>query len=121
MATAQTPATRTFPVPIGRPRHGRLAQTALEPTFVLRLGLAALFVVNAFVALVNPEEFTGLVERAGFDRLIDPQVVVWGIRVNDAAVAAALLLAWNRWPRLVSLWAGGYLFGVAVIKAAALV
>ena len=54
-------------------------------------------------------------------RLIDSQVVLWGIRVNDFATALAVLFAWNRFPRLVPAWIGLYLLGVGVIKVAALV
>jgi hypothetical protein len=62
-----------------------------------------------------------LVEEAGIDRLLDSQVVLWGIRVNDLVAALAVLFLWNRWPRLVQVWIGLYLLGVGVIKFAALV
>jgi hypothetical protein len=53
---------------------------------VLRVGLAVLFAANALVAWITPEEFTTLVADAGVDRLVDSQVILWGIRLNDFAV-----------------------------------
>lgn len=101
--------------------RSRIAATALDGTFVLRIGLAMLFLANAFIAWVDPEQFTSLVRMAGIERLVDAQVILWGIRANDLAIAVALLFAWNRWPRLVPAWVGLYVFGVGVIKLAALV
>ena len=101
---------------------GRLASWAVvDSILVLRVGLAVLFGANALVAWIDPDEFTSLVEDSGMGGLIDPQVVLWGIRVNDFAAALAAILAWNRFPRLVPAWLGLYLFGVGVIKLAAMV
>jgi hypothetical protein len=99
----------------------RRAIAAVDATLVLRFGLAVLFAANALVAWITPEEFTSLVADAGFERLIDSEVILWGIRVNDFAVAFAVLFAWNRWPRLIPAWVGLYMLGVGVIKVAALV
>ena len=99
----------------------RRAIAAVDATLVLRVGLAVLFAANALVAWITPEEFTSLVADAGFDRLIDSEVILWGIRLNDFAVAFAVLFAWNRWPRLIPAWVGLYMLGVGVIKVAALV
>jgi hypothetical protein len=93
----------------------------LDATFVLRLGLAVLFGANALVAWFAPEQFTSLVADAGVDRLVDSQMILWGIRLNDFVVAFAVLFAWNRWPRLIPAWVGLYMLGVGVIKVAALV
>ena len=94
---------------------------AVDAALVLRLGLTVLFAANALVAWVDPDDFTSLVEDSGVGRLIDSQVVLWGIRVNDFVVALAVLFAWNRFPRFVPAWVGLYLLGVGVIKVAALV
>ena len=48
-------------------------------------------------------------------------MILWGIRLNDFAVAFAVLFAWNRWPRLIPAWVGLYILGVGVIKVAALI
>jgi len=93
---------------------------AIDPTLVLRIGLAVLFAANALVAWVDPDQFTSLVEDSGVGRLIDSQVVLWGIRVNDFVAALAVLFAWNRFPRLVPAWIGLYLLSVGVIKFAAM-
>jgi hypothetical protein len=99
----------------------RASLAGINATLVLRVGLAVLFGANALVAWVDPDDFTSLVEEAGVDRLIEPQVVLWGIRVNDFATALAVLFLWNRRPRLVQVWIGLYLLGVGLIKVAALV
>jgi hypothetical protein len=101
--------------------RSRIAATALDGTLVLRIGLAVLFLVNALIAWVDPEQFTSLIGKAGVERFLSAEVILWGIRANDLAIAVALLFAWNRWPRLVPAWVGLYVFGVGVIKLAALV
>jgi hypothetical protein len=106
---------------VQRESSRRAAVAAIDATLVLRIGLAVLFAANALVAWFDPDEFTSLVEDSGVGRLVDSQVVLWGIRVNDVAVALAVLFAWHRFPRLVPAWVGLYLLGVGVIKVAAMV
>ena len=72
---------------VQRESSRRAAVAAIEPTLVLRIGLAMLFAANALVAWVDPDQFTSLVEDSGVGRLIDSQVVLWGIRVNDFVAA----------------------------------
>jgi hypothetical protein len=105
---------------IQRESSRRASVAAIDATLVLRIGLAVLFAANALVAWIDPDQFTSLVEDSGVGRLIDPQVVLWGIRVNDFVAALAVLFAWNRYPRLVPAWIGLYLLGVGVIKFAAM-
>ena len=105
---------------VQRESSRRAAVAAIDPTLVLRIGLAVLFAANALVAWVDPDQFTSLVEDSGVGRLIDSQVVLWGIRVNDFVAALAVLFAWNRFPRLVPAWIGLYLLSVGVIKFAAM-
>jgi hypothetical protein len=99
----------------------RAFAATIDATLVLRLGLAVLFGANALVAWFDPEQFTSLVAEAGVDRLVDSQVILWGIRLNDFVVAFAILVLWNRWPRLIPAWVGLYTPSVGVIKVAALV
>ena len=106
---------------VQRESSRRASLAAIDATLVLRIGLAVLFAANALVAWIDPDDFTSLVEESGMGRLIDSQVVLWGIRVNDFAAALAVLFAWNRFPRLVPARIGLYLLGVGVIKVAALV
>ena len=105
---------------VQRESSRRASLAAIDPTLVLRIGLAVLFAANAVVAWIDPDQFTSLVEDSGVGRLIDSQVVLWGIRVNDFVAALAVLLAWNRFPRLVPAWVGLYLLGVGMIKLAAM-
>ena len=105
---------------VQRESSRRASVAAIDATLVLRLGLAVLFAANALVAWIDPDQFTSLVEDSGVGRLIDPQVVLWGIRVNDFVAALAVLFAWDRYPRLVPAWIGLYLLGVGVIKFAAM-
>jgi hypothetical protein len=106
---------------VQRESSRRASVAAIDATFVLRFGLAVLFAANALVAWIDPDDFTSLVEDSGVGRLIDSQVVLWGIRVNDFLAALAVLFVWNRFPRLVPAWIGLYLAGVGVIKLAAMV
>ena len=106
---------------VRRESNRRAVTAAIDPMLVLRVGLAVLFAANALVAWITPEEFTSLVADAGIDRHIDSEVILWGIRLNDLAVALAVLFAWNRWPRLIPAWVGLYMLGVGLIKVAALV
>ena len=106
---------------VQRESSRRASLAAIDATLVLRIGLAVLFAANALVAWFDPDDFTSLVDDSGAGRLIDSQVVLWGIRVNDFAAALAVLFAWNRFPRLVPAWIGLYLLGVGVIKVAAMV
>jgi hypothetical protein len=92
----------------------------VDATLVLRAGLAVLFGANAAVAWIDPGNFTSLLNAARFDRLVDPWVFIWVIRVNDILVAIALVFAWKRWPTFVPAWAGLYLLTVAATKVAAL-
>jgi hypothetical protein len=106
---------------VQRESSRRASLAAIDATLVLRVGLAVLFGANALVAWFDPDDFTSLVDDSGVGRLIDSQVVLWGIRVNDSVAALAVLFAWNRFPRLVPAWIGLYLAGVGVIKLAAMV
>ena len=106
---------------VQRESSRRASVAAIDATLVLRLGLAVLFAANAVVAWIDPDDFTSLVEDSGVGRLIDSQVVLWGIRVNDFLAALAVLFVWNPFPRLVPAWIGLYLAGVGVIKLAAMI
>jgi hypothetical protein len=98
----------------------------LQPLeLVLVAGLAGLFVVNAIVAVVEPSDVTGLVERSLVGRMIpamNGRWVAWVVAVNDLTIGAALLAAmWIPRARpLVLAWAGAWLFAVALIKLTSL-
>ena len=103
----------------------RLALRVQPLELVLAAGLAGLFIVNAIVAVVEPSELTGLVERSIVGRLIpamNGRWVAWVIAVNDLTIGAALLA--TMWiPRIrpfVLAWAGAWLLAVALIKLTSL-
>lgn len=96
------------------------AAAMVDTNLALRVGLALLFLVNALVAWIEPAQFTDLVVASGADRLVPPELAVWGIRANDLALGVLLLVGVSRWPRLIPAWAGLYLLSVAAIKLAAL-
>jgi hypothetical protein len=92
---------------------------------VLIAGLAGVFLVNAAVALFEPSDVTGLVERSFIGRLfpsMNGRWVAWAVVVNDVAIAVALL-ATNWSPRarpVVLAWAGTWLLAVSLIKLTSL-
>jgi hypothetical protein len=88
-------------------------------------GLAGVFLVNALVALLQPSDFTGLVHRSLFGRLIPAMSgdwTAWAIGVNDALLGLFLVAAvWSRRLRgYVLAWAGVWLLVVTVIKVTSL-
>jgi hypothetical protein len=98
----------------------------LQPLeFLLIVGLAGVFLVNALVALLQPSDFTGLLGRSVVGRVIptmgDPWVA-YVIAVHDFTIGLALL-ATIRIPRtrpFVLAWAGAWLLVVTLVKLTAL-
>ena len=91
----------------------------------LLAGLAGVFLVNALVAVLQPSDFTGLVERSLLGRwfpAVSGSWVVWAIAVNDLSLGACLVaVTWSRRVRpYVLAWAGIWLFVVTVIKVTSL-
>ena len=112
----------------GQPAAQSVRRVALqlEPLeLVLVAGLAGVFIVNAIVALVEPSDVTGLVERSIVGRLIPAlrgRWVAWAVAVNDLTVGTALLAS-NWTPRarpFVLAWAGAWLLAVALVKLTSL-
>jgi len=95
----------------------------LEMLFVA--GFAGVFLVNAIVAVIQPSDFTDLVERSVLGRsaaVMSGRWVAWVIAVHDFAIGA-LLLATIRFPRarpVVLAWAGAWLLAVTIVKLTAL-
>jgi hypothetical protein len=103
----------------------RLALRLQPLELVLFAGLAGLFVVNAIVAVVEPSDVTGLVERSLLGRRIpamNGRWVAWVVAVNDLTIGAALLATlWIARARsFVLAWAGAWLLAVALIKLTSL-
>jgi hypothetical protein len=88
-------------------------------------GLAGVFLVNAVVAVLQPADFTGLVERSLLGRwfpVMTGDWMAWAIGVNDGLIGLCLVAAiWARRLRpLVLAWAGLWLLVVTVIKMTSL-
>jgi hypothetical protein len=88
---------------------------------VLIAGLAGVFMANGIVAVVEPSDVTGLLERSLVGRVIpalNGRWVAWAVAVNDLTIGAAVLATmWIPRARPVVLaWAGAWLLAVALIK-----
>jgi hypothetical protein len=92
---------------------------------LLIAGLAGVFIVNAVVALVEPTDFTGLVERSLVGRAVPTMSgrwIAWVIAVNDLTIGVSLLATmWIVRARpFVLAWAGAWLLAVSLVKLTAL-
>ncbi len=91
----------------------------------LLAGLAGVFLVNALVAVLQPADFTGLVDRSLFGRwlpLFSGGWTAWAIGINDGVLGLCLLAAiWSHRMRASILaWAGVWLLVVTLIKVSSL-
>jgi hypothetical protein len=96
---------------------------ALDGT--LLAGLAGVFLVNAVVAVLQPSDFTGLIERSLAGRsvpLLAGGWMTWAIAANDFVLGLCLTVSmWSRRARnAVLAWAGLWLLAVTVIKLTSL-
>ncbi len=82
------------------------------------VGLGAVFLVNAVVAMVQPEDFERLVADSAFAGLSDIGWLAGLIALNDLLVGIALIATvWLARYRMHALaWAGAWLFAVSAIK-----
>jgi hypothetical protein len=92
---------------------------------LLIAGLAGVFMVNSIVALLEPSDFTGLVDRSIVGRVIPAmggRWVAWVIAIHDFAIGVLLVATmWIPRPRRVVLaWAGAWLLAVTLVKLTAL-
>ena len=98
----------------------------LQPLEVpLIAGLAGVFLVNAIVAVLDPSDFTGLVERSLVGRAIPVMRggwIAWMIAVHDLTIGVSLLATmwFIRARRFVLAWAGAWLLMVTLVKFTAL-
>jgi hypothetical protein len=113
---------------IPQPAAGGVRRSHLDGRILegaLLAGLAGVFLVNALVAVLQPSDFTGLVEQSLLGRwfpAVTGSWVVWAIAVNDLSLGVCLVaVAWSRGVRpYVLAWAGIWLFVVTVIKVTSL-
>lgn len=92
---------------------------------VFLVGLAGVFIVNAVVALIQPDDFTDLVARSSVGRWLHVGASPWLaslIAINDLALGIAVLAAvrLSRVRAVVLAWTGAWLLAVTVIKLTAL-
>ena len=97
---------------------------ALEVLFLG--GLAGVFLVNAVVAVVQPSDFTSLVDKSLLARSLGFSGARWiapVICVNDAIVGVGVLAAiWARHSvrNVILAWAGLWFFVITAVKVTAL-
>ena len=89
------------------------------------VGLAGVFLVNALVAVLQPSDFSGLVDRSLLGRwfpALTGSWTVWAIAVNDLSLGLGLVaVTWSRRVRpYVLAWAGIWLLMVTIIKVTSL-
>lgn len=92
----------------------------IKPATLIRIGLALVFLANSLIAFFSPSEFIELIEKSFVINLlpVSAAVFVIGIGINDALVAALLLLK-PKW-RFIPMWAALWLVGVLIVRAAPL-
>lgn len=123
LPSATTPRAAVI-VPLTSPvRTRRLDTRRLDA--VLLGGLAGVFLVNALVAVLQPEDFTNLVGHSVMGRMFPVMTGTWMaalIGVNDLLLGLCLGLAVRvHTIRAVALaWAGSWLLAVTVIKVTSL-
>jgi hypothetical protein len=109
------------------PHAARASDNADRRAFEVALlaGLAGVFIVNAVVAWLQPDDFVELVRSSVMSRHlpIDPgRWLAWAICVNDLALGVLLVasLRARRWRPAVLAWSGLWLLAVTVVKLTSL-
>lgn len=90
----------------------------LASPFIIRIGLACVFLANSLMAFLEPSEFQDLVSNSFVASLLPVQVstFVTFIGFNDLAVALLFLLGWQTFR--VAMYATLWLTGVIVVVGA---
>ena len=101
----------------------RLSRRSLD--WALLAGLAGVFLVNSLVAVLQPADFTGLVERSLLGRwfpVMGGDWMAWVIGLNDLVLGVGLAVATksHRARPPVLAWASAWLLAVTVIKVTSL-
>lgn len=82
---------------------------------IFRLGFASIFLINAIVATLHPEDFVGLLENNIIASRIGHYSVMMNIAmINDLLLGSFILL--GKYKRLVYPWAGLWLLMIAGMK-----
>ena len=84
--------------------------------YLIRIGLAAVFLANSLIAFFAPSEFIELIEKSFLTNLlpVSAYVFVLFIGINDAAVALLLFLGIST--SRAAVWATLWLFGVMLVR-----
>ena len=96
----------------------RSCNAAVDP------GLTGVFLVNALVAVLQPSDFTSIVERSLLGRWFPMMTggwMAWMIGINDLLIGLSLVAS-IRVPRAspIARWAGVWLLVVTLIKLTSL-
>ncbi len=91
-----------------------------SPPFLIRIGLALVFLANSLAAFFAPQEIGEIIERAFFAGIVPVSTGTFAmiIGVNDALVA--MLLFGGVKVRIVAVWAALWIVGVMAARAAPL-
>lgn len=91
----------------------------------LLAGLAGVFIVNALVAYLQPDDFVDLVRASalsGHFPVSPGRWLAWAIGVNDLALGLLLVasIRFRRWKSAMLAWSGVWLLAVTVVKLTSL-
>ncbi|HTE49187.1 MAG TPA: hypothetical protein VK675_04745 [Candidatus Paceibacterota bacterium] len=84
-------------------------------SFLLRFGLACVFLANSLTAFLSPDEFKDLVSESFVVKILPISVAgfVTFIGVNDLVVAILLLIGWK--VSKVAIWASIWIIGLIFV------
>jgi hypothetical protein len=96
----------------------------LEPKWALRIfrfGFAGVFLINALVAWLQPQDFLGLMQKSlALNWLEGLEWLIPVIAINDLLIAVVILAAPKRYRPYVYAWVGLWFLAITVIKLTAL-
>jgi DNA-binding transcriptional MerR regulator len=96
----------------------------VEKTWALRLfrfGFAGVFLINALVAWLQPQDFLGLMQKSlAINWLGSLEWLIPVIALNDLAIGIVILAAPKRYRPYVYAWTGLWFLAITVIKLTAL-
>jgi hypothetical protein len=88
---------------------------------IFRFGFAGVFLINAVVAWLQPEDFLGLMQKSlATNWLGSLEWLIPVIALNDFAIAVIILVAPKRYRPYVYAWVGLWFLAITVIKLTAL-
>ena len=88
----------------------------IKVLWLLRVGLAAVFLTNSITAAMSSPEFSDLISGSFVGKIIPAAIMLKVIMINDGLVALLLLFC-TKWLRVVSIWAALWVLGVLIVIA----